>query len=55
MGPSSCVHMRDDQSRDIDQLLADASVPPEIDFMSIDIDGNDYWVWTLCQSHLRKL
>src|SRR5215831_13625637 len=29
----------------INQLLTEASVPSEIDFMSIDIDGNDYWVW----------
>jgi hypothetical protein len=29
----------------INQLLTEASVPPEIDFMSIDIDGNDYWIW----------
>jgi hypothetical protein len=29
----------------INQLLTKASVPPEIDFMSIDIDGNDYWIW----------
>ena len=29
----------------INQLLTEASIPPEIDFMSIDIDGNDYWVW----------
>ena len=29
----------------INQLLTEASVPPDIDFVSIDIDGNDYWVW----------
>jgi hypothetical protein len=29
----------------INQLLTEASVPPEVDFMSIDIDGNDYWIW----------
>jgi hypothetical protein len=29
----------------INQLLTEASVPPGIDFMSIDLDGNDYWVW----------
>jgi len=29
----------------INQLLTEASVPSEVDFMSIDIDGNDYWIW----------
>jgi hypothetical protein len=29
----------------INQLLTESSILPEIDFMSIDIDGNDYWIW----------
>jgi hypothetical protein len=29
----------------INQLVADAGLAGEIDVMSIDIDGNDYWIW----------
>jgi hypothetical protein len=33
------------QPATVDQLLADAGVPVDLDLVSIDIDGNDYWVW----------
>ncbi|MGH9351339.1 MAG: hypothetical protein ACRD2G_04135 [Terriglobia bacterium] len=33
----------------VESLFAAASLPPEFDLLSIDIDGNDYWVWEKIQ------
>lgn len=33
----------------INELLRDANVPRDVDFLSLDIDGNDYWVWDAIQ------
>lgn len=29
----------------LDELLLKADIPKDLDLLSIDIDGNDYWVW----------
>ncbi|MCM2493933.1 FkbM family methyltransferase [Burkholderia glumae] len=29
----------------VDDLIAEAGAPADFDLLSIDIDGNDYWVW----------
>lgn len=39
----------------IEQLLADAGAPAELDFLSIDIDGNDYWIWSAIQSYRPRV
>jgi hypothetical protein len=40
----SCVHACV-TSANVEALLRQAEAPPDFDVLSIDIDGNDYWVW----------
>ncbi len=42
-------HHRVDREN-VDVLLDQSSLSPEPDLLSIDIDGNDYWVWQAIES-----
>lgn len=39
----------------IEDLLKKGQVPKELDLLSIDIDGNDYWVWQAIQKYQPRL
>lgn len=39
-------------AENIDHMLETANVPRDFDVLSIDIDGNDYWLWEAIDDHL---
>jgi hypothetical protein len=42
-------------SANVEGLLRAAGVPEELDVLSIDIDGNDYWVWAAVKGWRPRL
>jgi hypothetical protein len=41
----ACVQREFITAENVNELFAKYGVPPAFDYLSIDIDGNDYWVW----------
>jgi hypothetical protein len=42
-------------AENVESLFARYSVPEEFDLLSIDIDGNDYWVWKAITSYSPRV
>jgi hypothetical protein len=44
--PEMNLHKEFITADNINDIFAKHNVPKEFDFLSLDIDGNDYWVWS---------
>ncbi|MGC9954229.1 MAG: hypothetical protein ABSD21_08120 [Rhizomicrobium sp.] len=44
-----------DESDNLDVILKETPIPRDFDFLSIDIDGNDYHVWSAMSLYVPKL
>jgi hypothetical protein len=43
------------QPENVERIFREAGVPEDLDLLSIDIDGNDYWVWRSLESHRPQI
>jgi hypothetical protein len=42
-------------AENIESLFADLDVPAQFDFLSIDIDRNDYWIWNAIRNYSPRV
>jgi hypothetical protein len=49
---ATCALVRPDN---VEQLFTEAAVPTEPDVLSIDVDGNDYWIWQALTSYSPRI
>lgn len=54
---NSCMNLHREfiTAEDIEFLFAKYNVPREFDLLSIDIDGNDYWVWKAIRQYTPRV
>lgn len=43
------------QPENVEQLFAHGGVPAEPDVLSIDVDGNDYWIWQALTTYSPRI
>ncbi len=43
------------QPATVQAMLDEAGVPPDFDLLSIDIDGNDFWIWQAIERHRPRI
>jgi hypothetical protein len=53
--PGSSVKQEFITAENINQLFQKYIVPAEFDLLSIDIDGNDYWVWKAIEGYRPRV
>ncbi len=39
----------------VEQILGDAGVPVDLDLLSIDVDGQDYWIWEAIERYAPRV
>ena len=42
-------------AENVDDLMDGAGVPESFDLLSIDVDGNDYWIWQAVSAHRPRV
>ncbi|MBT4120389.1 MAG: hypothetical protein HOG89_03485 [Candidatus Peribacter sp.] len=53
--PESGIKQEFITAENINNLFAKYNVPTEFDLLSIDIDGNDYWVWKAIEGYSPRV
>lgn len=51
--PRAIVHNHFITAENVNDILMQYNCPEEFDFLSIDLDGNDYWIWNALRFHPR--